>query len=266
MVSIIHSSNPYVMDYIDIQKTMPALTRKNADFTEAIVGLDSNYAKDSKIIAPDDSFNPEVNASNANKKYCGSTAYWFAEMQKPDCDFNRCLLGAIIAIDSTNSTHLEAAENGRKAMRDRVVENYHDLHGLKRALEQSFDCNNDHPISVLSSGMKAKGKQGVRHNISFASKFCSCAAYYLGLKVSYSKYDNVVSDALPEYARVYLNVSPNKLAYKVKQNAKDKYRHILAVYKKYSDCIESILDTLDLDNKMTKDELDHIIWYGYKGK
>lgn len=265
-ISIIHSDNPYVMDYLDDKKTMPALTRKNADFTEAIVGLDSNYAKDSKIIPPDASFDPETNASNADNKFCGTTAYWFSELIKPDCDFSKCLLGAIIAIDTTNSTHLEAAENGRKVMRDRIVESYHDLSGLMEALKRKFDGCKNHPISVLTEGIKAKGKDGVRYNISFASKFCSYACVYLNLGVSYSKYDNVVSDALPEYERLYLGKTSKKREYKVKQQSKNRFENILDVYIKYSDCIEKVLSEIDNANRMTKDELDHIIWYGYKGK
>ncbi len=264
--TIIHSNNPYVMDYLDAKKPMPALTRKNADFTEAIVGLDSNYAKDSKPIPPDDTFDPEVNASNADKKFCGTTAYWFSEMTKSDFDFHKCLLGAIISIDTTNSTHLEAAENGRKEMRDRIVRHYHDLSGLKSTLSKPYNGEADHPLAVLTDGIKAKGKDGIRYNISFASKFCSYACAYLDLGNSYSKYDNVVSDALPEYVKAYLGRKVDKREYKVRQNVKNRYEHILEVYKKYAAAIEEILSVLGDDNRMTKDEFDHIVWYGYKGK
>ena len=47
-ISIVNSDNPYVLDHIEGKDTMPALTRKNADFIEAVVRLDSNYAKESK--------------------------------------------------------------------------------------------------------------------------------------------------------------------------------------------------------------------------
>ncbi len=265
-LNIIHSDNPYIMDYLNEAKTMPALTRKNADFTEAIVGLDSNYAKDSKIIPPDDDFDPELNASKAEGKFCGTTAYWFNEITKPESDFRKCILGAIIAIDTTNSTHLEAAENGRIVMRDRIVKHYHDLSGLIAALLTELNGNANHPIVVLTAGIKAKGKDGIRYNISFASKFCSYACAYLNLSISYSKYDNVVSAALPEYELSYLGRTVKKGKYKVKQYVKNRFEHILEVYGNYAECIEAILSTLGDDNEMTKDELDHIIWYGYKGK
>ena len=49
---IITSENPYILDYLLCDKKRPALTRKNADFIEAVIRLDSNYAKDSYINEP----------------------------------------------------------------------------------------------------------------------------------------------------------------------------------------------------------------------
>lgn len=100
------------MDYIaDQNDRIPALTRKNADFIEAVVRLDSNYANDLAITGPDRDYDPEKYAENSNGMYCGSTAYWFEQM-KQNNDFKRNVLGAVIAIDRTNSTHLEACING----------------------------------------------------------------------------------------------------------------------------------------------------------
>ena len=117
MISIVKSDNPYVLDCIEGKNTMPALTRKNADFIEAVVRLDSNYAKDILYNPPSDGYDPEMNVSDSGGKFCGSSEYWFKEMMK-EPEYYRCLLGAVIAVDTTNSTHLEACLNGRKTVCD----------------------------------------------------------------------------------------------------------------------------------------------------
>jgi len=40
--------------------------------------------------------------------------YWFDRIERKIGDFNTNILGAIIAVDRSNSTHLQASENGRK--------------------------------------------------------------------------------------------------------------------------------------------------------
>ena len=53
-IKVISKPDPYALDYVDGRPDkLPALTRKNADFLEAVVRLDSNYAKDLEIIVED---------------------------------------------------------------------------------------------------------------------------------------------------------------------------------------------------------------------
>ena len=262
-VDIKHTSDPYVLDFILGYDKMPALTRKNANFIEAVVNLDSNYAKDSQIIPPDEKFDVNVHFSNAEGRFCGSTAYWFKKLKDKEIDFRTGILGAIVAIDTVNSTHLEAAKDGRLEMRERICTRCANVNELILELNKEYSINvEDHLISLLTKSIPAKGKNGERYNLSFASKFCSYASIYLGTEVQYSKYDNVVSDALPYYEEVYLGVKRKKTEYKVNQNASDKFSYLLDLYKRYSKCIEKILAETDLN----KEELDHIIWYGYKGR
>ncbi len=273
-VEITSNENPYVLDYVAGRTDkLPALTRKNADFIEAVVRLDSNYAKNLEINHPSGGYDPESNAEASNGKYCGSTAYWFNEMKKPNCDFKKCVLGAVIAIDSTNSTHLEAAFSGRKLMRDAICSKCKDWHGLVEMLNVKFNPSDpDHIISLLTVRTPAKKGGGARYNISFATKFCAYAAIYLNSQIKYSKYDNIVSDALPIYAEVYLNETKNAREYKINgyqtRNLDDKgnYQYRLDVYEKYALTISKILDELRADKiNLTKEEFDHIIWYGLKG-
>ncbi len=273
-VKIVTDKNPYVLDYVSKRlDKLPALTRKNADFIEAVIHLDSNYAKDGEINAPSEGYDPEDDAKISSRKYCGSTAYWFNEMQKQDCNFRRCVLGAVTAIDRTNSTHLEAAILGRKSMRDIICEHCRNYHDLVNLLNVPFTSSNHHHlIALLTAKTIAKKDGGARYNISFATKFCAYAAIYLNSKIKYSKYDNIVSDALPIYSKVYLNETKNAREYKIneyqtkKLDDKGNYQYRLDVYGKYALTISKILNELRADKiNLTKEEFDHIIWYGLKG-
>lgn len=274
MINIIKNSNHYVLDYVDGRNDkLPALTRKNADFIEAVVRLDPIYARDLNIVKPSKGYDPDENAESAKGMYCGSTAYWFSEMKKPDCDFKKCVLGAIIAIDSTNKTHLEASEHGRKTMRDIICKHCNNYHDLVSMLNRQFNASDkSHIISLLSINTKAKKGDGDRYNISFATKFCAYASSYLETEIKYSKYDNIVSDALPIYVSLYLDeekdddvykINPYKLRKFVDDDEKFKYR--LSVYEKYSCDISKIINKLNDDNiVISRVEFDHIIWYGYR--
>ena len=114
-----------------------------------------------------------------------------------------------------------------------------------------------------------KNKNGNRFNISFASKFCAYASKFLNCEIEYSKYDNVVSAALPKYVEIYLNEKVKLSEYKISYNNDDsmntKLKRILYIYKKYSIVISKILETIKQDGiEITKEEFDHIVWYGMK--
>ena len=273
----ITEQNPYRLDYMQNGEfKAPALTRKNADFIEAVVGLDSNYAKDNIVTkVPSDGYNPEINATKSNGMYCGSSAYWFNEMQKPGADFSYCLLGAIIAVDITNSTHLEASDNGRKVMREIICSKCSNVDDLKKRINIPFKADNkEHLISLMCRRTATKKKDSDRYNLSFATKFCSYAAKYLKCNIEYPKYDNVVSDALPDYMNIYLKEITNKRYYKINDYEQRQFKddeikmrdYRLNIYQRYNDDILKIVSNLKAHNiNITIEEFDHIIWYGFKG-
>ena len=281
MVKIIKDKNPYVLDAVDDPSRMVALTRKNADFIKAVIRLDSNYGDVSVVQSPSTEFDPENGSSSSNKKNRGSVAYWFGEMKKSNCDFRKCVLGAIIAIDSTNSTHLEAAElivngkvsaSGRKAMRDIVCEHCKNHSDLVKMLNTPFDADNkNHLISLLSTKTVSKKDGNARYNLSFATKFCSYASLLLGASIDYSRFDNIVSDSLPKYEQIYLKRTVKPKEYKIeyektkKMDDDEKYQYRLKIYQKYANTIQDILNALKKDGiSLTKDEFDQIVWYTQK--
>lgn len=239
-MKIERSKDPYELDHILLGKqTIAALTRKNADFIEAVVRLDSNYGKD-------------------------KTEDWFKKMLNGG-DFKECLSEAIVEIDKINSTHLEAGVDGRNEMVKRVLSLCENVEDLKRLLLKTFSANDEeHILYKLTDKIKAKNRDGYRYNLSFATKFCSYASQFLELGDNYSKYDSVVAKCLPLYSECYLKEKTAKKHFLVKQHKND-LESRLSLYATYSNCINRIMALLEADNiTLTRSELDHIIWYCFK--
>lgn len=270
-IAIIESDDPYTLDYVKGEQlclAMPALTVKNSKFIEAVIRLDSNYSKEVKEEPYDNGFDPEACPDNQKGKYCGSQKYWFNQkliVAKTEEEYKKALLGAIISIDRANSTHLMASDDGRKCMRNRIFEKYRRLEDLKDRLKLGFNANDDDDlIRIMTQEVKSSGKQGVRYNLSFATKFCSIASRELGCGDLYSKYDSVVSKRLPMYSEIYLGEKVGNKAFQIKSASDLESR--LKVYFKYNECIGKIMEVLKADDiKLDRDKIDHIIWYGFKG-
>lgn len=250
----------------------PALTKKNADFIEGVVRIDSNYRKDfDKCGKPDEGFDP---FSENRNKYYGSTAYWFDRMISSDStlSFRQCVMGAIISIDSTNSTHLEAGENAREELCNRICNKYKNVAELKAALEKDYKADCDHLLYLLTDAVASKKNKEKRYNLSFASKFCSYAAKFLNTERQYSKYDAIVAKNLWYYVAFYLNCDdvPSKNSFSVENTRykeKTEVHKYISVYEEYCNAIDSIIDKVNCDcpeAEMDKEKLDHIIWYGCK--
>lgn len=268
------SDDPYALDYaIKGDLRIPALTRKNARFIEAVVGLDSNYNRDADIYSePDKGFDVFANVSSSDNKYCGSSAYWFNKMVNGG-NFEECLLGAIISIDRTNSTHLESAIDGRTKMKNIIMRKCHNVKELKEELNKDFRVDpKNHLIGLMCQELPAKGKESTRSNLSFASKFCAYASLNFKSSIEYSKYDNVVTSHLGKYIDVYLKDSYYAYKYKYsserKRNSEDKLQYMTDIYCTYYKIIGDIIAYLK-DEKginIDRNEFDHIVWYGFKGK
>lgn len=257
------------------------LTSKNVQFIEAVIKLDSNYGPDlDPQSAPDSKFREDMEMSNPpNKTYCGSTAYWFEQM-KEGKDFKTCLKWAIVAIDRTNSTHLEACEKGRTVVLERILGLCDSVTSLKHELEKSIWDEGKHILFEIAKAMPGKrGKANTKRddssrvNISFASKFCSYASIYLRTENKYSKYDRVVADNLPKYAKFYLGKDKKKKEYRIpmdnKKSKEGRFQKRKEIYLKYARTIEEILNKVNENNiepTISKDDFDKIVWYTMKGK
>lgn len=212
--------------------------------------LDSNYGK-----------------NDWNKNIEGSTAYLFKELAESDDNGFIELINRIVEkIDSVNSTHLEATKDGRKIIADRIVGFCNNYEGLKEKLEQPFyEFRQNHIIAKIADGIPEKNDKEKRYNISFATKFCSYAADFIGTKIQYPKYDKVVCSVLPIYESYYLG---QKNKYYINYTAPNKLDERLKKYADYWNAIKTILEKVNQnkEEKVTIKEFDHIVWYTNKGR
>ena len=256
------SDNPYELDTFQLDsKKIPDLTKKNVNFIEGILKIDSNYKRESEKTAPDEGFNPEVHYSSSKGKYCGAMNYWFEKI-KEDKNFEKNILGAVIAVDSSNSTHLQVSKNGRMEMKKRIVEKCKNYKEFSEKLNVPYDPNNkDHLLNYLLEPMDSTKEGQKQINLSFASKFFSYAAMAFNTEVQYSRYDSVVAKNLPDYQKKYLNEPEGKKTYIITDSKNDNRKEI---YKKYCDTIQKILNNVNQE-WLNKNTFDHLVWYTLKG-
>lgn len=228
------SSNPYKLDLIRFGKhTIAELSKKNANFIEAIVSIDSNYQGD------DDKTNDD------------GTAYWFNEMlnSKSAHSYKDCLKQCIEIIDNHNSTHLEATKDGRKNMESIILKRCPSVEELrKEVLVTPTENNTNNLFFDLLQTMNHKTRYKV-NNISFASKFISYARKYLNNNdTSFSKYDKVVAENLSKYEKYYIddNIKVSKCRYLNKSTDRkeldddEKQKYTYKTYIKYMKTIDDI--------------------------
>ena len=226
------------------------LTPKNVAIVEAMLRNDSSTLKSfDKKAAP-------------KGKYKGSTAYWMTQLKNALQDtssiqdeiYKNIITEAVAAVDRENSTHLNADGIGREEITNR-------LYRIDKQLFMSYLKNPDKTkfelISIISdktnpTGTNSKGKEYKgRTNISFASKFCHYACYYLfegeEEQDNYSIYDNILSKAIPLYVDHY-----------GLKNCE------LNTYSKYRDTIDAIIK--NSKTAISRNGFDHLLWYYFRGR
>lgn len=284
----VKSEEPYILDYLydeELEIEIPALTKKNSSFLEAVVRLDSNYGNDAQPYPCGKNFlnvledNTNFSQRPSNDNYVGSTRFWFESMQgnSDSCsnkvDFSTCLKGALHNINLTNSTR--SSKESINSVADKLYDNCQSVDELRALLRETFSKDNPHHImSILTKPTEDGGK----NKLSLASKFCAYATEYLfdnlDSKPLYPKYDGVVSSNLHYYFYHYAgdclkDISDNykkvlNRNFKVNSNLKNdsRFNDYMSIYEAYSWCIARILEQLETNGiVLNASELDHIIWY-----
>lgn len=218
------------------------LSIENVAIVEAMIQNDSAYIKSgSKEAVP-------THKKDGSVQYGGSTAYWmtqlkiFLEQNKhPQFTYGEIISKAVETVDRENSTHLNADKIGRKEITNRIL----NIKNLKNKLKNA----NLDLIETISA--KTSAKTRARVNLSFASKFCHYACFYLfeGLpeQDNYSIYDNVVKKVLQKYVNYYHLPTRD-----------------LDNYKNYQKTIDEIIT--QSKSHISRNGFDHLLWYYFKGR
>lgn len=219
------------------------LSLDNVAIVEAMIQNDSAYLKSADKRA--------IPQNNKNDKvvYAGSTAYWMTQLKEIIVDkkninkFESVIAGAVCAVDRENSTHLNADKCGREEITKRI------LNESPKGLVKKLRTADLGLIDIISA--KTKAKTRARTNLSFASKFCHYACFYLfeGLpeQDNYSIYDNIVKKILPRYVEHYELPLRN-----------------LECYQEYQKTIDEII--AKSSSKISRNGFDHLLWYYFKGR
>lgn len=228
-------------------KKLVELTPRNVALIEAMIANDSNYLKG-------------MDKNNKPKgKYRGSNSFWFNELKSilvnkktSSYSYKDIIFNAVCAVDSENSTHLNADGVGRDEITKRIlnIEPSKLIAYLKEPEKTDFEI-----IDIISEITHPKDKKKkARINTSFASKFCHYACFYLfeGTKYqdNFSIYDNILKESIPNYAKMY--------------GIKCVKKHLDKNYKLYKQIIDNIIEKSG--NKISRNGFDHLLWYYFKGR
>lgn len=217
------------------------LTLRNVALAEAIVRADSRYAKTwDKTQRYEKGKNP------------GSTAFWMTEWKKSwdgrsECTRDDILMGAIQAINRENSTRLAKDERGMKSIFEKL-KNFSD-----DEVKEHLQHPRQYKYKLLEEIAKAPDVEGGKRHLSFASKFCHYACFFMfegeDAQDNYSIYDSVVKKAVPKYLEAYGIPFQN-----------DDFKE----YSDYQNAIDALREKAGA--AISRNGFDHLIWYSYKGK
>lgn len=135
----------------------------------------------------------------------------------------------------------------------------------------------DNKFELISEITIPKNKNGENYHYSFATKFCKYLSIELG-KDQYYIYDNIIISNIENYIEFYelereykkrdLVFDKNKI---IKKSDEDKKQYIAERYRKLYECLEKIREEANKPEKdndkfdeVSRNELDHIIWYSNK--
>ena len=166
-------------------------------------------------------------------------------------DYKKLIEEIVAALDKENSTHLNSDGCGIKVISKRIANIEQDelLHFLQCPKETDYRlisiiAKETKPIGESEKGNPHRG----RKNLSFASKFCHYACFYIfngKYRDNYSIYDSIVSKALPSYMERY-GIEKKKFT----------------TYAEYQEAIDEVIRKSK--SGISRNGFDHLLWYCYK--
>lgn len=224
------------------------LTRDNVAIVEAMIRNDSAYIRstDTKAVP--------VISKNGKIKYGGSSAFWMTRLKEylnyqdnGNYTYKDIIAGAVESVDRENSTHLNSDRCGRREIEKRLIEfdRIELLKCLKEPEYQNFKL-------IREISRKTSAPKRSRNNLSFASKFCHYACFYLfegtEWQDNYSIWDSILRKVLPLYLGYY--------------QITDDYD--LYDYAEYRIAVDAVRKASGI--AISRNGFDHLLWYYHKGR
>lgn len=227
-------------------RTIARLTRNNVAIVEAMIRNDSAYIKSSDAEAS------PIIGRNGSVKYGGSSAYWMTRLKNylnglDSASYAELIKGSVESVDIENSTHLNADRFGRQEIEDRLCRFGQDelLHCLREPEYGDFKLIRE-IARITSAPIKP------RKNLSFASKFCHYACYYIfegtEWQDNYSIWDSILRKVLPDYLS-YFSIEES---------------YDFNNYRDYQHAIDAVRAAAP--QKISRNGFDHLLWYYHKSR
>jgi hypothetical protein len=243
------ANSKMIVEVIFQGKKLAKLTRDNVAKVEAMIRNDSAYIRSTDISAA------PIYKGNGEVKYGGSSAYWMTLLKRDLLDnvnesiysYKEILKGSVEAVDRENSTHLNADKCGRQEITERLYQ-FDRTEFIKCLKNPDYkDMMLIREISRITSA-----EERARNNLSFASKYCHYACFYIfegtEYQDNYSIFDGILKKVLPMYLKYY------KIAAKYDLNN----------YKDYRMAVDSIREASGIE--ISRNGFDHLLWYYHKGR
>ena len=224
---------------------------RNVALAEAMIRNDSSYIKESLVLSPEN--------SDRKGAYGGSVKYWVKQIKNvidgnvavDENGWRNIINKLVVAIDLSNSTHLNSDGVGVKQITDSIckIDRNRLVEMVKYPQKDDYKL-----IKIITEKTTVNdGKHHARTNYSFATKFCRalCMTLFDGEEEqdNFSIYDSVVAEAIWHYIR-HFNIKVKKA------DLKD--------YAKFINIIDYIIEKSD--KNVSRNGFDHLIWYYYKGR
>ncbi len=221
------------------------LTSRNVHIAEAMIMQDSRYSKSAYV-------------NNME-----STAHWMNKLKGILCDnkevtdeyYKTVIIKAVEAVDKDNTTHLNADKVGRKQISERLC-------NIPKEDLKEFLANPEGTgyklIEIISK--ETTGTNKPRRNISFASKFCHYAAFYLfdgqEQQDNFSIYDEVLRKAMIKRYIPFYEIDADMSLITGEKKVEG--------YIAYQNAVDAVIEKAD--NQISRNGFDHLVWYYYKGR
>ena len=224
-------------------------------------------------------------ADKESFKYLGSSAYWFSKLKhfigNPETEVEisyktsrnktegtnvslaYVIYKTVCCVDNENSTHLNADNVGRNLLAHRLYNmGIDDL--IKKLKEPQYAIIEELSKEINANEKGLFGKRKSNYHVSFASKWCHNACYYMlndKCKDNFSKVDSVMKDALLIYEN---ELWAKELDFDIlKDNSKGKAnKKIAQSYYKYIKIIDAVRKSGK--SEISRNGLDCLLWYSYK--